>query len=155
MSRASRGTLRGIGEETIIVTGGKGQLETVHTFGWYLRKMVDDVRAKSCIPLISGMTPRNTWRNNAFSNNWPMANDAQAVAKQKGVEYIDHTKDTAWRFQSLGEKGVKAYFPKDSTHTNAAGARVNAETFVTALKCAKSKVSAYISTRGQSLPQKC
>jgi rhamnogalacturonan acetylesterase len=84
-----------------------------------------------------------------------MATDAQTVAKQEGAEYIDHTRYTVLRFQALGEKGVKAYFPQDSTHTNEAGARVNAETFVTALKCAKSKASPYTSPRGQALLQKC
>jgi rhamnogalacturonan acetylesterase len=171
VSRGSRGVLPGIGENTIVAAGRDGKSETVHTFGWYLRKMIKDVQAKQAIPLVSGMTPRNSWRNNAFSSNYPMANDAQTVAKQEGVEYLDHTKYTVKRFQELGEKSVKAYFPQDSTHTNAAGARgmlfaclsnvrcscflANAETFVTAMKCAKSKAAPYISPRGQALTQRC
>jgi len=154
--RASRGVLRGIGNNTVQGPAGKnGGKETVHTFGWYLRQMVHDVQAKKAIPLLSGMVPTNTFRGGKFRTDWPMASDTAAVAKQEGVEYIDHTKYSAARFQALGEVAVKRFFPRDSTHTNSAGARVNAETFVTALKCARSKAATYIGTKGQALSQKC
>jgi rhamnogalacturonan acetylesterase len=122
--RASRGVLRGIGNNTVKGPSGKnGGLEDVHTFGWYLRQMIKDVEAKKGIPLLSGMVPTNTFRGGKFRTDWPMASDTAAVAKQAGVEYIDHTKYTAARFQSLGDVAVKRFFPRDSTHTNSAGAR--------------------------------
>lgn len=122
--RASRGVLRGIGNNTVQgPAGAKGGTEVVHTFGWYLRQMVKDVQAKRAIPLLSGMVPTNSFNGGKFRDNWPMASDTAAVAKQEGVEYIDHTKYTAARFQSLGAAAVKRYFPRDSTHTNSAGAR--------------------------------
>jgi len=122
--RASRGVLRGIGNNTVQGWSGKnGGSEAVHTFGWYLRQMVKDVHAKRAIPLLSGMVPTNTFRGGKFRTDWPMASDTAAVAKQEGVEYIDHTKYTAARFQGLGEAAVKRFFPRDSTHTNSAGAR--------------------------------
>jgi rhamnogalacturonan acetylesterase len=168
--RASRGVLRGIGNNTVQgPAGAKGGNEVVHTFGWYLRQMVKDVQAKRAIPLLSGMVPTNSFSSGRFRTNWPMASDTAAVAKQEGVEYIDHTKYTAARFQSLGEGAVKRFFPRDSTHTNSAGARgasrrcdrrlltcsVNAETFVTALKCARSKAATYVGSKGQALTQRC
>jgi len=153
--KASRGTLRGTGNNTVPGPLKDGGNETVHSFGWYLRQMVKDVNAKRAVPLLSGMVPTNTFRGGKFRTDWPFANDAAAVAKQEGVEYIDHTKYSAARFQALGEVAVKKFFPRDSTHTNSAGARVNAETFVTALKCARSKAAAYIGSRGQALKQAC
>jgi rhamnogalacturonan acetylesterase len=121
--KASRAVLRGIGSNTVVGPLREGGTETVHTFGWYVRAMVKDVNAKKAIPLISGMVPTNTFKGGKFRTEWPFASDAAAVAKQEGVEYIDHTKYTAARFQTLGETAVKRFFPRDSTHTNAAGAR--------------------------------
>ena len=146
----------------------------MHTFGWYLREMIDDVRAKHGIPIISGPLPQNNFRGKTFQTDWPFARDAEAVAKQKSVEYIDHTKYTVDRFQALGSSVVNKYFPEDHTHTNDAGARgmypvciwrggfdadpyliVAAETFVTAALCAKSQIGKYISEKGRAVKQQC
>jgi rhamnogalacturonan acetylesterase len=85
--------------------------------------MIDDVRSKQGIPLISGPVPQNNFRNTVFQTDWPFAKDSQAAAKQKAAEYIDHTKYTVERYQALGPKVVNSYFPQDHTHTNAIGAR--------------------------------
>jgi len=154
--KAGRSTLKGTGSETVIGPLKEGGTETVHTFGWYLRAMINDVKKRDGIALVSGMVPRNTWQSNGrFRHEWPMAKSAETVAREEKVEYIDHTKYTADRFDGLGEGRVKAFFPKDSTHTNNDGARLNAETFVTALKCARSKAASYIGPKGAALTQKC
>jgi rhamnogalacturonan acetylesterase len=121
--KASRATLPGTGSATVIGPLKDGTTETVHTFGWYLREMVKDVRKKNAIPLISGMVPTNSFRGASFRKDWPMATSAATIAKEENVEYIDHTKYSSERFQGLGEGAVKAFFPTDSTHTNAAGAK--------------------------------
>ena len=121
--KASRATLPGTGNATVLGPLKNGKSETVHTFGWYLRQMINDAKAKNTIPLISGMVPTNSFRGGTFRKDWPMANSAATVAKEENVEYIDHTKYTSERFQALGEGAVKAFFPTDSTHTNAAGAK--------------------------------
>jgi rhamnogalacturonan acetylesterase len=76
---ADRATLSGIGENTVTVTTSKGTTEVVHSFGWYLRKMIADVRAKGGIPLISGMVNRNYWSGNTLQSAWPFATYAQQV----------------------------------------------------------------------------
>src|SRR5437867_5693003 len=51
-----RGSLRGIGDElqevTLTLPPRKGQHETVHTYGWYMRKYVADARAKAMAVII-------------------------------------------------------------------------------------------------------
>jgi len=154
--KASRSTLPGIGNNTTKSPKDKnGGSEIAHTFGWYLRQMINDAKERRAIPLVSGMVPTNSFQGGKMRTNWPFARDAELVARQEGVEFIDHTKYTVQRYQGLGEREVAKLFPKDHTHTNAQGARINTETFITALKCAKSKAAAYIGPKGQAVSQKC
>jgi rhamnogalacturonan acetylesterase len=120
---ASRSTLKGTGSETVIGPLKDGGNETVHSFGWYLRTMISDVKKRDAIPLVSGMVPQNSWEGGKFRHEWPMAKSAETVAHEEKVEYVDHTKYTADRLESLGEGKVKQFFPNDSTHTNSEGAR--------------------------------
>src|SRR6185312_3218093 len=56
------GSLPGIGEETLDATNPRtGQTETVHTYGWYLRKYIADVKAKGATPIICSLVPRKLW----------------------------------------------------------------------------------------------
>ncbi|KAF5254516.1 hypothetical protein FANTH_774 [Fusarium anthophilum] len=131
---SDRATLPGTGEETVTVTTTTGSKEVVHTFGWYLRKMVADVKAKGATPVISGMVNRNYWTGNTLQSKWPFADYAEAVAKAAGVEYINHTKYSVALFQAMGPTKAKTYYPNDNTHTNWEGAKLNTQTFVQAVK---------------------
>ncbi|CZR32737.1 uncharacterized protein FPRO_01962 [Fusarium proliferatum ET1] len=131
---SDRATLPGTGEETVTVTTTTGSKEVVHTFGWYLRKMIADVKAKGATPVISGMVNRNYWTGNTLQSKWPFADYAEAVAKAAGVEYINHTKYSVALFQVMGPTKAKTYYPNDNTHTNWDGAKLNTQTFVQAVK---------------------
>ncbi|KAK7177346.1 rhamnogalacturonan acetylesterase [Paraphaeosphaeria sporulosa] len=147
---AARGTLPGIGEQTVVVTTSKGK-ETVHTFGWYLRKMIADVKAKNAIPVLSGMVPRNYWTGNKLQSDWPFADYAKQVAQAAGVTYVDHTKYSVAKFQSFGPTKAKTFFPNDNTHTNPAGAIINSDAFATAVKCGTNDVlTPYLNAKGKS-----
>ncbi|KAF1932139.1 carbohydrate esterase family 12 protein [Didymella exigua CBS 183.55] len=126
-----RGVLPGAGNETIVVTTATGANETVHTFGWYLRSMIADVRAQHAVPVLSGMVPRNYWTGDTLQARWPFADTAQLVARTARVQYVDHTKYGVNALQALGPVQAKTLFPNDNTHTNPAGAVLNAEAFVT------------------------
>ncbi|KAF4438658.1 Rhamnogalacturonan acetylesterase [Fusarium acutatum] len=131
---SDRATLPGTGEETVTVTTTTGSKEVVHTFGWYLRKMIADVKAKGATPIISGMVNRNYWTGNTLQSKWPFADYAEAVAKAAGVEYINHTNYSVALFQVMGPTKAKTYYPNDNTHTNWDGAKLNTQTFVQAVK---------------------
>ncbi|KAH7390343.1 rhamnogalacturonan acetylesterase [Cadophora sp. MPI-SDFR-AT-0126] len=153
---SDRTTLPGIGNNTEVVTNSTGGTETVHSFGWYLRQMIVDIRAKGAHPVISSMVPRNYWSNNLLQSNWPFATYAHEVADQvAALPFVDHNKYAVNRWQPYGQTTMKTFFPNDNTHTNAAGAIVNAQSFITALKCAKSPLVAYLNSMGTGVTGTC
>src|SRR5438105_1643257 len=55
----ARGSLPGLGEETQEIENLlTGQHETVHTFGWYMTKMVRETKAKGAMPILVSLTVR-------------------------------------------------------------------------------------------------
>ena len=77
---ADRGTLPGIGDDSVTVTTSTGESEVVYSFGYYLRKMVKDVQTVGGIPLLSGMANRNYWDGTTLQSDWPFATYAQEVS---------------------------------------------------------------------------
>ena len=67
-----------------------GRTETVHTFGWYLRKYIADARAKGATPILCSLVPRNNWKDGRVIRStddyvaW-----TRAVAEAAGVPLID------------------------------------------------------------------
>ena len=57
-----RGSIPGIGDEekevTLTLDPKKGQKETVHTYGWYMRKMIDDAKGKGMTVVVCSPVPR-------------------------------------------------------------------------------------------------
>ena len=130
-----RGSLPGLGNETQTVTKRDGTQEVVHTFGWYLRKYVEDTRAKDATPIILSVTPRNIWKNGkpevalGHYREW-----AAAVAHQENADYVDVSRIVSREYAKLGPVKVATFFPLDHTHTNAVGAELNAKSVVAGLK---------------------
>ncbi len=132
----SRGSLGGLGDETReidnVITGKR---EIVHTFGWYIRKMIADVKAKEATPIVLSLTVRNLWdggkveRGSGRYRAWD-----RELAATAGVPFIDLTRLIADHYQTLGAGQVKGLFGPDHTHTNAAGADLNAAGVVAGLK---------------------
>ena len=58
-----RGVLRGTGDETVDLLWKDSTIETVHTYGWYLKKFVNDAKAKGATAIICSMIPRNQFDN--------------------------------------------------------------------------------------------
>jgi len=76
----SRGSLPGVGEETLEVENQfTHQTELVHTFGWYLRKYVADVRAKGATPILCSLVPRKIWVDGHIRRNTDTYRHADAV----------------------------------------------------------------------------
>ncbi len=66
----ARGTLHGIGDETKEIDNPILKIhETVHTYGWYLRKYVEDTKARGAIPIICSSIPRKTWKDGKIVRN--------------------------------------------------------------------------------------
>lgn len=132
----ARGTIPGIGNESEeidnVVTG---KHETVYSFGWYLRKMIADTRAKDATPILMSLTERNAWKDGRIecpSDTYRLW-DWQTAQNEK-VAFVDLSRIIADRYQREGADAVTAQFINDTVHTNVAGAEKNAADAVSALK---------------------
>jgi len=134
-SRA-RGSIRSLGEETEQIDNLLTKKpELVHSFGWYVRKMISDVRAKKATPILLSITVRNEWREGKVERtNGPWSAFAAELGKTENVAFIDLTTLIADDYERRGAAAVKPFFPKDHTHTSPEGADLNARLVVAALK---------------------
>ena len=138
-SRA-RGSLRGIGDETEEIDSLLTRKhEVVHTYGWYMKKFINDSKTKGAMPIVLSPVPRNIWKDGKVVR----ASDsygkwAAEVAKLAGVSFIDLNDIAAKKYEALGPEKVKQlYFLEDHTHTTPAGAEVNAASVVEGLRALK------------------
>ncbi len=144
-----RGTLKGLGNESQEVTLPDGHTETVHTYGWYMRKYIADTRARGATPILLSLTIRNIWKPDA--NGTPrierdMGYDAEInqLASDEHLAFVDMATVEADRLETLGPEKTATLFPIDHTHTSAEGAEGNAESVVIALRDAHSPLVSYL-----------
>jgi lysophospholipase L1-like esterase len=128
-----RATIMGGGEETIqIGVGDKRQ--TVHTYGWYLRRYVADAKAKGATLILCSPVPRNTWSDGKIKRGFDgYARWAADAARAGGALFVDLNTLAADRYDALGQQKAAAYF-NDNQHTKKIGARVNAECVIAGLE---------------------
>jgi len=151
----ARGTIPGIGNESEeidnVVTG---KHETVYSFGWYLRKMIADTRAKGATPILMSLTERNAWvdgRIECPSDTYRLW-DWQTAQNEK-VAFVDLSRISADRYQREGAEAVTAQFINDTVHTNIAGAEKNAADAVSALRTLRGMpFRKMLSARGRAVP---
>lgn len=132
----ARGTLKGISnEEKTIYNPILKREETVHTYGWYLRKYVQEAKAKGAIPIVCSPIPRNDWKDNKVIRSAESYSGwAQQVAKEEGAYFIDLNNLVALEYERLGQQAVAPFFPKEHTHTSKEGAQLNAQIVAAELK---------------------
>jgi rhamnogalacturonan acetylesterase len=139
-----RGSIKGIGDESKDVTLPDGHTETVHTYGWYIRKYIADTRAKKATPILLSLTVRNIWKDGKIERDMGYDASIRQLATEQHVAYVDMATVEADRLEALGPEKAALLFPIDHTHTSPAGAELNAESVVTALKNAHSPLSTYL-----------
>ncbi|MEI6143231.1 MAG: rhamnogalacturonan acetylesterase [Mariniphaga sp.] len=132
-----RGSLRGTGDETQVVAKPDVTQETVHSYGWYMKKYIQDTKSKGAVPVVFSQIPRNEWpqgkveRVSESYGKW-----AKEVADQTAF-FVDLNELVARKYEKLGQVQVKLFFPGDHTHTNKAGAELNARTVAEGIKSLK------------------
>ncbi len=130
-----RGVLKGTGDETVELTWPDGTKETVHTYGWYLKKFITDAQAKGAVAIVASMIPRNEFRDgkvlraDADYGKWAME-----VAAANHALFVNLNAITADKYDAMGPDKVKTLFPGDHTHTNKEGAQLNAASVVEGLR---------------------
>lgn len=136
-SRA-RGTIKGVGEETEEIDNIlTKEHEMVHSYGWYLRKMVREAQAKGATPIIVTPIPRNDWENGKIKRT-PESYPAWAleIARQEKIMCIDLNKSLSEKLDELGESKVTGtyFYSHDHTHTSAEGAKLSASLVISGVK---------------------
>jgi rhamnogalacturonan acetylesterase len=137
-SRA-RGALPGIGDETQEIDNLlTHERETVHTYGWYLRKLIRETNERGAVPIVCSMVPRKIWEDGKLARNvGGYAGWARQVAQAEAVAFIDLNDSIARRYEELGTEAVSALFADRDTHTTLQGAELNATAVVFGLKSLK------------------
>jgi len=135
----ARGTIKGIGNESKDIYNPIRKVnETVYTYGYYMRKYVNEAKSKGAIPIIVSPVPRNKFDEKGKIEKDQYGIWSEEVAKQTGAYFIDLNEMVIKKYQEMGQEKVKAFFPKDHTHTNEAGAVLNAELVAKGIKQLKS-----------------
>lgn len=160
----ARGVIPGTKDTLHVYKLDNGTYEVVYSFGWYLKKMIDDCREKGATPILVSLTPRNEWpggrierRDNTYGKWY------REVVEQTGVEFIDlHNLsadflDKKFAVRSLPQDKEKAkakiaqlkekagkYFKKDHTHASKLGAQMNAQSFARGLRQNGSELAKYL-----------
>ena len=162
--RKARGTIPGTRDTLHVYHMDDGSYETVYSFGWYLRKMIDDVREKGATPILVSLTPRNEWpggrveRREGTYGKW-----YREVVEQTGVEFIDmHNISADFLDKKFAVKNLPAdkdkakakvaeikqkagvYFKQDHTHASKSGAQMNAQSMAKGLRAAGSELAKYL-----------
>ena len=136
-------------DKTLTVTAGirPGDYVVVYSFGWYLKKFIDDVREKGATPILVSLTPRNEWpggkieRRNDTYGKW-----YREVVEETGVEFVDlHNITADFLDKKCGSKEkASKYFKHDHTHTSLLGAKTNAKSVAKGLRDINSKLAGYL-----------
>jgi rhamnogalacturonan acetylesterase len=132
----ARGTIRGVGEESREVDNIlTGKREVVYSFGWYMRRYVEDIRARQATPIVLSLVPRNAWKDGHVVRSRPdnYGDWARLVAESTGAAFIDHNEIIAREMEKLGADRVGPLFA-DNLHAAPAGALFNARAAVAGLK---------------------
>lgn len=134
-SRA-RGSLRGTGEESEEIDNLLTKKhEVVHTYGWYMRKYVADTKAKGATPIVLSPIPRKIWKDGRIARaSEDYGKWAAQVAQSEGAAFVDLNEIIARHYEEIGAEKVNALFADEHTHTNAAGAEINAGSVIAGLK---------------------
>lgn len=135
----ARGSIRSLGEETKdIYNPIMKKPETVHTYGWYLRKYIGDAHAKGMTPILCTPIPhcpKEAVKAGDVEKS-PYVAMSTELAKNDKVLFINLNEITMSHYASLTPAEIKEkYFtPADGTHTSPAGAEVNAQSVIEGLK---------------------
>ncbi len=141
-------TPKGNGDETSPSTGRGAQPGAMnHTFGWYMRQYIEQVKAKGATPVVCSLIPRNGWTNGKINRGdasfglW-----AKQAADQEHVPFLPLNTLIADKYDQLGKDKVTAdlFPPGETTHPNWAGAKLNAECVVEGIRQLDLPLKAFI-----------
>ncbi|MCE4537668.1 rhamnogalacturonan acetylesterase [Pelomonas sp. P7] len=131
----NRGSVPGIGDDTVEDTRPDGSKETVQSFGWYLKRYIADARVKGVsVVVLSPIPHKDRWQAGQPRDFENYAAWGEQAARENGAQFIDLTMFVTEAYRAVGAAQVDGYFADARTHTNDAGAVFNATQVVRGLK---------------------
>jgi lysophospholipase L1-like esterase len=97
----------------------------VHSFGWYMRQYIKEVRALGATPIVMSLIPRNRWTDGKIGDaGKDYAVWAKEAADQEHAQFIPLNDMVTDALNKIGQEEVQAdYFPKgEGVHPNWKGA---------------------------------
>jgi lysophospholipase L1-like esterase len=149
-----RPSLHGEGEETAQVTKPDGTTETVHSFGWYLRKYGADAKAKGARVIFCSMVPHKSWVGTKVNRGEreSFVKWTANAAKATGAGFVDLNEIVARQYEKIGPAAVEPVFADKGTHTSPAGAELSASCAVAGLKALPGNpFERYLSPKGKAV----
>jgi pectinesterase len=121
----ARGSIKGVGDESnLIFNQMTGEEETVHTYGWYLRKMISEAQARGATVIVCSPVPRQRWKDGHVVRTVDYSQWAESVARDRSAAFVSLNELVSVRYEKLGQSAVAKLFPSDNTHTNRDGAEI-------------------------------
>ncbi|OUM63229.1 carbohydrate esterase family 12 protein, partial [Piromyces sp. E2] len=102
---AAKGSVVGTGNETVTVKVN-GKNEVVHTFSWYIRQMVNQVKAKGATPVLLSNTPNFNFNKGKLPAAGRFQGYMKLVATEAKIPFIDHYNYIARQWEKLGENYI-------------------------------------------------
>ena len=149
-----RGSVKGVGDETEPVTKPDGSVETVHSFGWYLKHFARTAKARGATVVLCSPVPHKKFdREGKFVRDWDTWRPwVRASAEAEGVHYVDLAEIIGAQYAALEPAKVESFFADKGTHTNAAGALFNARAVIAGLKALPGKpADAFLNDEGKAI----
>lgn len=104
--------------------------ETVYTFGGYMRRFINEIRAKGATPILFTLTPRNDYEAGNPKRIQRKLSDFTpaifAIGKETNTPVIDLNDISATKLEQYGPWKANYHFYLDKIHSSAYGARMNA-----------------------------
>ena len=126
-SGRARASIPGTGCDTLNVTIKEtGEKETVYTYGGYMRKYINDVRAQGGYPILMSLTPRNAYDEKGKIVRKPHTQWLMQVAAEEGVPFVDLNEISGKKLDVYGPWKTSYHFFLDKIHTSRFGAMMNA-----------------------------
>jgi lysophospholipase L1-like esterase len=131
----------------------------VHSYGWYLRRYVADIKARGATPSSARRSRAKAGTRTARSSAAPIRMPAgpRRSRAQQQIGFIDLNESVASQYDALGRDAVMQLFPlvtpDEHTHTNMAGAELNARAVVAGLKALGDAALSSYSAAGAAIPK--
>jgi len=154
----SRGSVPGLGDETVELERPDGTTEVAHTYGWYMSAMANAARDQGARVYLLTVTTRNIWTNpkaefrdatptEPLPADYNPAEDriergtadgrytqwTKELGEELHLPVLDLTNLCADRYEVMGRETVDKFY-SDHNHTYVPGANFVAATIVSGLK---------------------